>query len=65
VPKPDVSGCSKLGVPIALKSAPIGSGRASRGWALTGGHSLDGHCNLNRSFRKALTSSWDLFAAAS
>jgi hypothetical protein len=26
---------------------------------------LDDHCNLKRSFKKALTSSWDLFAAAS
>jgi hypothetical protein len=26
---------------------------------------LDGHCNWKRSFKKALTSSWDLFAAAS
>jgi hypothetical protein len=26
---------------------------------------LDNHCNWKRSFKKALTSSWDLFAAAS
>src|ERR1041385_1526561 len=26
---------------------------------------LDSHCNWKRSFRKALTPSWDLFAAAS
>jgi hypothetical protein len=41
-------------------------GRALLGAGLDGLQgALDGHCNWKRSFKKALTSSWDLFAAAS
>jgi hypothetical protein len=45
-------------------------GYASKARALLGASpevckALCGHCNLKRSFKKALTPSWDLFAAAS
>ena len=41
-------------------------GRALLGAGLDGLQGpLDGHCNWKRSFKNALTSSWDLFAAAS
>jgi hypothetical protein len=52
-----------------LWGMPIGTrriGRALLGASLDGLQAaLDGHCNWKRPFKKALTSSWDLFAAAS
>ncbi len=52
-----------------LWGMPIGTrriGRALLGAGLDGLQgALDGHCNWKSSFKKALTSSWDLFAAAS
>ena len=48
---------------------PIGTGRdwasASQGGPRRTARRAGRHCNWKRSFKKALTSSWDLFAAAS